>query len=71
MDRMLHKWFYDARFRLNGWEAALARRDGLSTPWQWAVFGLVVVALFSRSPTLLTHAQFYAEDGAIWSAQTC
>src|SRR5207237_3580821 len=32
-------------------------------------FGLVVIALFSRSPSLLTHAQFYAEDGAVWYAQ--
>ena len=65
----LHEWFFDARFRLNGWEEALARRDGLSTLWQWVVFGLVVIALFSRSPSLFTHAQFYAEDGAIFFAQ--
>jgi len=62
-------WFYDARFRLNEWEEALARRDGLSTVWQWVVFALVVIALFSRSPSLFTHAQFYAEDGTIWFAQ--
>jgi len=33
------------------------------------VFALVVIALFSRSPSLFTHAQFYAEDGTIWFAQ--
>jgi hypothetical protein len=33
------------------------------------VFGLVMLLLFSRSPSLLTHAQFYAEDGMFWFAQ--
>ena len=28
-----------------------------------------MIALFCRSPRLLTHAQFYAEDGTIWFAQ--
>lgn len=65
----LREWFCGARFRLNGWEEALARRDGINTLWQWVVFGLVAIALFSRNPSLFTHAQFYAEDGAIWFAQ--
>ncbi len=68
-DTHKRQWFYDLRVRLNGWEEALARRDGLSARWQWVVFALVVIALFSRSPSLLTHAQFYAEDGTIWFAQ--
>ncbi len=44
-------------------------RDGLTTGWQFAVYALVTLALFSRGPGFLTHAQFYAEDGAIWFAQ--
>ena len=62
-------WFYDTRARLNDWEGKLALSDGLSARWQWIVFGLVIFAFFSRSPNLLTHAQFYAEDGAIWFEQ--
>ena len=41
----------------------------MSTGWQFVAFGLVLIALFCRSPRLLTHAQFYAEDGTIWFAQ--
>jgi hypothetical protein len=33
------------------------------------VFTLVFLALFSRRPSLLTHAQFYAEDGMFLYAQ--
>jgi hypothetical protein len=62
-------WIHDARSYLNSREQALAMRDGLSFGWQLVVFGVVAVALFSRSPSLLTHAQFYAEDGEIWFAQ--
>jgi hypothetical protein len=48
---------------------ALANRDGLSAGWQFVVFSLVLIALFSRCPSRLTHAQFYAEDGMVWFAQ--
>jgi hypothetical protein len=47
----------------------LARADGLNTTSQILVFGAVLLALFSRRPSLLTHAQFYAEDGTFWFAQ--
>jgi hypothetical protein len=47
----------------------LAVRDGLTAGWQFTVFALTALALFSRSPNYLTHAQFYAEDGKIWFAQ--
>jgi hypothetical protein len=36
---------------------------------QILVFCLVMIALFSRCPSRLTHAQFYAEDGTFWFAQ--
>lgn len=65
----LQDCLYDTRSRLNGWEKRLAQQDGLSARWQWVVFSLVVIALFSRNPSLLAHAQFYAEDGSIWFAQ--
>ena len=47
----------------------VARHDGLSAGWQCVVFGLVLLLLFSRSPNLLIHAQFYAEDGLFWYSQ--
>ena len=62
-------WFRDARSWLNGKEKDLANRYGLGLGWQIAVFGLVLIALFSRCPSRITHAQFYAEDGTIWFAQ--
>ncbi len=62
-------WFRDARSWLNGKEKDLANRYGLGLGWQIAVFGLVLMALFSRCPSRITHAQFYAEDGTIWFAQ--
>jgi hypothetical protein len=48
---------------------ALDQREGLSHSAQFLVFGLIVVAVFSRSPSFLTHAQFFAEDGKVWYAQ--
>jgi hypothetical protein len=51
------------------WRQALARRDGLNAGWQIFVFCLVMAALFSRCPSRLTQAQFYAEDGTYWFAQ--
>ena len=49
--------------------AAVANSDGLNGGWQAAVFVLVLLGLLSRCPSLITHAQFYAEDGSIWFAQ--
>ena len=49
-------------------EIKLAGYEGLSTKWQFLVFAVVVFAIFSRSPGLFTHAQFFAEDGTIWFA---
>jgi hypothetical protein len=67
-DKRAQRWLHDARGYLNAREQALATHHGLSAGWQCLVFGFVVIAVFSRSPGLLTHAQFYAEDGAIWFA---
>lgn len=47
----------------------LGRREGLSPESQLAVFGIALLMIFSRWPALLIHAQFYAEDGAVWYAQ--
>jgi hypothetical protein len=51
-----------------GTEVKLAGYDGLNPKWQLLVFAVVVLAIFSRSPGLFTHAQFFAEDGKIWFA---
>jgi hypothetical protein len=50
------------------WEI-LAACDGLTAEWQFIVLALTALAVFSRSPSYLTHAQFYAEDGRVWYAQ--
>jgi hypothetical protein len=42
--------------------------DGLAMKWLVASFVVALIAIFSRSPGMFTHAQFYAEDGAIWYA---
>ncbi len=47
----------------------LSARDGFGGSWLCVAFGLTLIGLFSRSPSLFTHAQFYAEDGVIWFAQ--
>ena len=54
---------------LGSTQKSLDQRDGLSTGWQAVIFLLALVALFSRCPSMFTHAQFYAEDGTIWFAQ--
>jgi len=51
-----------------GLDTKLAGYDGLNAKWQLLVFAVVVFAIFSRSPGLFTHAQFFAEDGNIWFA---
>jgi hypothetical protein len=68
-DKQVQEWLRKTRLWLKTLWEALAGRDGLSIGWRFLVFGLVMVALFSRSPRMLTHAQFYAEDGTIWFAQ--
>ncbi len=68
-DKRLQDWFHSASPWLKNEGDALATRDGLSLGWQFLVFGLAIIALFFRCPRLLTHAQFYAEDGTIWFAQ--
>jgi hypothetical protein len=65
----VRNWFITARSSLNRREKYLAGRDGLGPGWQTTVFCLVLIALFTRSPSLITHAQFYAEDGPTWFAQ--
>jgi hypothetical protein len=54
---------------LNRREAQLSSRPGLSFRGQLLAFTATLLALFSRCPYLFTHAQFYAEDGAVWYAQ--
>ncbi len=49
--------------------AALPGREGLSPGGQVAVFALVLLMLFSRCPSRITHPQFFAEDGLIFFAQ--
>jgi hypothetical protein len=44
-----------------------SKRDGLSMKWLVLSFVVASIAIFSRSPSLLTHAQFYAEGGEVWS----
>jgi hypothetical protein len=61
--------FQQVRSYLNSKEEALAKHEGLSVGWQLLVFFAVLIALFSRCPSLLTNAQFYAEDGMYWFAQ--
>jgi hypothetical protein len=63
------RWLESARSWLKREEQALAGRNGLNFGWQLLVFALATAAIFCRSPRLLTHAQFYAEDGTIWFAQ--
>jgi hypothetical protein len=55
--------------RLSEREAELALQPGLSFRGQVLLCAVTLLALFSRCPYLLTHAQFYAEDGAVWYAE--
>lgn len=58
----------ETRVPLIGYFRDLSRRDGLGIQWLILSFLLALVIIFSRSPGMFTHAQFYAEDGAIWYA---
>jgi hypothetical protein len=68
-EESVQSWFHSARSYLIRTEQALAARDGMTAGGQYAVFALVLLALFSRRPSLLTHAQFFAEDGMVLYAQ--
>jgi hypothetical protein len=68
-DNRLQGWFHDTSLFLKTKQQALADCDGFGTGGQLLSFALATLALFSRRPTLLTHAQFYAEDGTFWFAQ--
>lgn len=46
-----------------------SQRESIGPGWQWVVFVLVLLCLFSRCPQMFLHAQFYAEDGRYWYAQ--
>jgi len=54
---------------LNRRETLLASKPGLGLRGQLLVCAVTLLALFSRCPYLLTHPQFYAEDGEVWYAQ--
>jgi hypothetical protein len=43
--------------------------EGLSFQWQTAVFLAALLAVFTRLPGALLHAQFFAEDGWVWYQQ--
>jgi hypothetical protein len=47
----------------------LQAQEGLGFAWQGAVFLAVLLAIFSRLPGALLHAQFFAEDGWVWYEQ--
>ena len=53
---------------MNAAERRLALHEGVGAVWQVVLFVLVLVVLTTRSPDMFTHAQFYAEDGAVWYA---
>lgn len=54
---------------LRGKQQELDHREGLNPLWLALGFGLAVLAIFSREPSLFTHPQFWAEDGSYWYAQ--
>jgi hypothetical protein len=68
-DKRLPNWFHAAGFWLKEQRETIARVDGLRAGGLLVAFVLALLALFCRCPSLLTHAQFYAEDGTIWFAQ--
>ena len=61
--------FRSVRSYIRTAQDALDRRDGLSHSAQLLAFVLIAAAVFSRCPSDLTRAQFFAEDGSIWYAQ--
>jgi hypothetical protein len=61
--------FPSLRIYIRKVQEALDRRDGLSYSAQLMVFGIILVAIFGRCPSLFIHAQFYAEDGTVWYEQ--
>jgi hypothetical protein len=52
--------------RLAAVVAWLDARAGLTAGQQGMVLVVVALVLFCRCPSLLVHAQFYAEDGKVW-----
>jgi hypothetical protein len=68
-DDRRQSWFHATSLFLKTKQQALADCDGLGAGEQLLSFVLATIALFSRRPSLLTHAQFYAEDGTFWFAQ--
>jgi hypothetical protein len=68
-ENRIQSWFDDTTLSLKTKQQILAACDGLGAGGQLVSFVLATVALFSRRPSLLTHAQFYAEDGTFWFAQ--
>jgi hypothetical protein len=68
-DNRLQNWFQPRSLSLKTKLQALTDCDGLGTGGQLLSFALATIALFSRRPSLLTHAQFYAEDGMFWFSQ--
>lgn len=47
----------------------LDAHDGLNLRQQMLVFVVTALAIISRLPSLIIHAQFYAEDGKVWYRQ--
>lgn len=54
---------------LSTWRRDLDRNDGLRYRWMALAFLIALFAIFTRDPSLFTHPQFWAEDGAVWYAQ--
>ena len=56
------------RETVSSWRVRIDASAGLSIGWQVVVFVLVMLLIFSRSPSMFLHAQFFAEDGKSWYA---
>jgi hypothetical protein len=50
-------------------EPAEAEAQGVGWKLQLAVFAVMILLIFSRRPSDLLHAQFYAEDGKLWFSE--
>jgi hypothetical protein len=50
-------------------DATWGGAKGIAPRWQVLLFLFMVLLVFSRRPSDLLHAQFYAEDGKRWFAQ--